>query len=184
MAHYIIFQLDGRIDDKDSKFDGDGREAYFQITRKVDEKWINKAFAQGFYQCTWEMEADNLDHVYAELNYNKRPTGQFCPSLSVGDLIYLVDEFDYQWYVVADIGFKKISIDVLRWDMVKVTDDSVIVECREPGCLFRLFVPFLWFDRFIKESLTNKYHRCTKCRIIDQHGIEAWKMISKEQESL
>lgn len=171
---YLIFQLDGTIDDP---INGDkGREAYYQIKRKVSDEHINEAFAQGFYQYTWGLYAEDLNEVYATLNQDNRPTGQFCPSLSVGDLIYKFDAVTFyeEWHVVDNVGFRRINLTVLPWKFNGYTECDIIFFCKD--CSHTINVPMMWVDRFIKASLKAKnYHRCPKCRIVDRHGIDFWE---------
>ena len=51
-----------------------------------------------------------LDAVFHRHNMPSRPDGLVAPSLSVGDVIFDVDESSYwQWFAVADIGFMPIE---------------------------------------------------------------------------
>lgn len=70
-----------------------------------------------------------LDAVFHRHNMPDRPDGQVAPSLSVGDVIFDVDESGWQWFAVADIGFMPIDppsniVEAAGWrearDMVAV----------------------------------------------------------------
>lgn len=173
---YLTFQLDGKIDDTNSPFNGDGREAYWKIARKQDPVYINEAFKQGFYQFTHHMFANELNEVYAHLNSDDRPTGQFCSSMSTGDLIF--DITNNQWFVVGNTGFNEISILAFKWKAVKMRLSNILFEHH---CGFFLEVQYAWVDRFVKKTLSNKYQSCTKCRVISQHGEKMWEDFGKNQ---
>jgi hypothetical protein len=51
--------------------------------------------------------ADRLEYLFVVHNRDDRPDGQLCPSMSVGDVVKLGDE----WWTVQDIGFAKVEVD-------------------------------------------------------------------------
>lgn len=186
---YIAFQMNHRIDDEDSTFEyqeKDGRDAYFQITRKENEEWVNAAFKQGFYQYTWDMEAPHHEAVFMYLNQGFRPTGQFCPSMSIGDLVYEMETG--KWFFCANMSWTEMDID-FPWEIVDADSQNFYVKHtnnRETGlsCGFIQKVPKIWFDRWFREVYDYQYEKCgnhehcVKCRILNRNGTTMWNEFS------
>ena len=64
------------------------------------------------YECIYdaEFETDDLERIYAEFNSNKpRPENYTGHSISVSDIIEIVNENGSDFYICEPIGFKKIE---------------------------------------------------------------------------
>lgn len=51
-----------------------------------------------------------LERLFAKHNWDDRPDGQLCPSMSVGDVVKLDDGTYHSWHTVAAVGFDNVTV--------------------------------------------------------------------------
>ena len=58
-----------------------------------------------------EPRITSLELIFERHNRDDRPDGQLCPSMSVGDVVFLEVGPYYEWHTVVSIGFEKVDVD-------------------------------------------------------------------------